>query len=56
MNSCRFLAGTAALITMVLTTFATSAIGVKSSAPLNGMAGISAGFIAWVLIEPISSV
>src|SRR6218665_3878961 len=37
-------------------TFANWAIGVKSSTPRKGIWGISAGFIACVLIEPTSSV
>jgi hypothetical protein len=56
MNSRTLVAGTDGLMTIVLITLATSAMGVKSSTPLKGMPGISVGFIACVLIEPISSV
>ena len=56
MNSPTVFAGTDGLITMVLMTLARMAIGVKSSAPLNGMFSISDGFTARVLMVSISMV
>ena len=56
MNSGTVFTGTAALITIVFVTYATSAIGVKSSTGLNGIDVNSAPFIACVLIDPTSSV
>ncbi len=55
MNSDTVLAGTDGWITIVFSTNARSEMGVKSSAPRNGMSRNSASFIAWVLMGPNSS-
>ncbi len=56
MNSPTFLAGTSGLITIVLVTRASSAMGLKSLTPSKGIVAYSAWFMVCVLIEPISSV